>query len=287
MKTTSTEVVPQPTWSTMTVTVTPTQAPTPIQLTPSLTHGAGKSRAHRKLPSSWPARLNDRERGRPVDPRTGLEYADVLEVGRGTSPATAKTQLDRLKQAYAILLANSRTPKPNPIFTNSNLDFESLSDFDQQGLAAQARPVFVKNEVKKATATKAPVKAATVSALEPVTEKVFTLYFSGKTPGEYTTRLTTVKVDAATVDPISASSSAAASSHDRYKRQVAPTPVQPIKQTKAPSFYPPLESNEIFIVAPSPEDRLEEVEVQSSIETTTTTVTVTLTETLPSPFASD
>ena len=90
----------------------------------------------------------------------GAELADVLEVGPNTTPSAAKSQLDRLKQAYGLLYSNSaqrsknrfgglfRNVPHNPIFgdgtDSSGLDYDYVDEFDQQGLAAQARPVVVK-----------------------------------------------------------------------------------------------------------------------------------------------
>ncbi len=44
---------------------------------------------------------------RLVDP-SGLEHADVLEIGRGTSASVAREKLERLKQAYGIFFANTK-----------------------------------------------------------------------------------------------------------------------------------------------------------------------------------
>ena len=92
VKTSSTLVTPAPTWSEVTVTVTATKA----AAAPAQQHSA-------LLPSVWP----NVTPGRQVDALTGLEYADVLEVGKSTTPSAAKTRLDRLKQAYGIFFANS------------------------------------------------------------------------------------------------------------------------------------------------------------------------------------
>ena len=86
--TSSTLLTPSPSWTTYTVSQTIQPPPAPkVKAEPDY-------RVH--LPSAWPKIT----RARPVDPLTGLEHADVLEIGRSTSPAEAKTNLDRLKQAY-------------------------------------------------------------------------------------------------------------------------------------------------------------------------------------------
>ena len=88
----------------------------------------------------------------------GAELADELEVGPNTTPSAAKSQLDRLKQAYGLLYSGSAQRSKNrfgnlfsnvpqnPIFGDSGggLDYDYVDEFDQQGLAAQARPVVVK-----------------------------------------------------------------------------------------------------------------------------------------------
>ena len=43
----------------------------------------------------------------------GAELADVLEVGPNTTPSAAKSQLDRLKQAYGLLYSNSAQRSKN------------------------------------------------------------------------------------------------------------------------------------------------------------------------------
>ena len=43
----------------------------------------------------------------------GAELADVLEVGPNTTPTAAKSQLDRLKQAYGLLYSNSAQRSKN------------------------------------------------------------------------------------------------------------------------------------------------------------------------------
>ena len=59
--------------------------------------------------------------------------------------------------------------------------------------------------------------------------KVFTLYFSGRTPGEYTTSLTTMRVDAQG-NPIRQKREAS----DEEGLGISPSRVQPIQATRAP-----------------------------------------------------
>ena len=246
VKTSSTLITPSPTWNTITVTHTASPASPP---TPHNKPQLGVLRANPVLPSIWPKV----EQVRQVDPRTGLEHADVLEIDQGTSQTAAKNKLDRLKQAYGIFFANSAQrsaqrfnnfgrgtvapppPVENPLFVPSggksgtrgsqgDLDYDYIEEFDQQGLATQERPVFVpgtKSRGRKigpgrpvpATVEKntnksrrrnpqtprrvvhKPQSAAKVQPIVTPSTKVFTLFFSGRVPGEYTTRLTTLNVD--------------------------------------------------------------------------------------------
>ncbi len=196
---------------------------------------------------------------------SSTEHADVLEIGKHTSATAAKSQLDRLKQAYGIFFANSAqrsatrfggllqnggsVPR-NPIFGDdtSGLDYDYVEDFDQQGLAAQANPVYkaapsstsdkpssatppLPSPTSRATSAPAPQPSETV--------KVFTLYFSGRVPGEYTTRLTTVSVTPSASAPAAESQSR---QQRRRREAIQPTRVQPIAMTEPPAsieYSPP------------------------------------------------
>ncbi len=177
---------------------------------------------------------------------SGLEHADVLEIGAGTSQLDAKEKLDRLKQAYGIFFAQQQQQQgrfgvrqqaenPNPIFAGTDGDdVDYLDGYDQQVLAAQDRPVFVshpdKEKRQQVTARAiAPEAAAAVTAVPapvPVVE-VKTIYVSGRVPGEYTTSLTTV-----TVTPTAEDSPRRPR---RARRDViSPTRVMPIDRTAPP-----------------------------------------------------
>lgn len=245
------------------MTVTPTK-------TAALTPDLPTSRKKLLLPSVWP---QVEKQPRRTDHRTGLEYADVLEIGRGTSPSVAKTQLDRLKQAYAIFFAQSGNNK-NPIFNkDSDLD---LGGFDQQGLAAQARSIYVKKASVSQLATTETIKAEEVVVAPTSTSsyKVFTLYFSGKVPGEYTTRLTTVLVDSQG-EPIEDSDESESKRKKRYAIQ--PSKVQHISPTKPPEQINSIDSNYHHLDLMESSENL----IESSMSSTTTSViTVTVTETV-------
>ena len=75
---------------------------------------------------------------------------------------------------YCCLILKIFRPARNPL-----KDFDYYDDFDQQGLAANERPVFV-----NAPNLKSRRKT-----------KVFTLYFSGTAPGDFSTKVTRLAVD--------------------------------------------------------------------------------------------
>jgi len=192
IKTSSVLITPAPTWSTETVTITPSASlPTP-----------------------------------QVKPKNVLERATVLEIDKATSPLEASQRLNTLKQVYNLF--NDRQPSQlakrlvnnlsGPIKhgnTNNPL-FDDFDDFDQQALAAQQRPVYV------------PRPNILPQPIAP-SSKVFTLYFSGRTPGEYTTSLTTMRVDAQG-NPIRQKREAS----DEEGLGISPSRVQPIQATRAP-----------------------------------------------------
>ena len=187
-----------------------------------------------------------------MDPRTGTEYADVLEIDKGTSPTAAKTQLDRLKQAFFIA-SNAKRQQRNPIFEKDFDDF--VGDFDQQVLAAQQRSVYVQ-------AVQAEQKKS-LSEPPSSTVKVFTLYFSGRVPGEYTTRLTTLTVGSDGKPVV-----------ERTKREaISPSRPEPIIMTQAPEV---IVDQGAEILEQKCSSILEQ-ELQGSFKTVTKTVTVTQT----------
>ena len=124
----------------------------------------------------------------------------------------------------------------NPIFGDSSLDYDYVDEFDQQGLAAQARPVFQAPPPGPTKTTATPRKTAPSKPPPPPSEstKVYTLYFSGKSPGEYTTRLTTV-----TVTPSTSQSRkrrrAEEEGDEEEEERIEPTRVRPIAMTAPPS----------------------------------------------------
>ena len=213
-------ITPTPTWSTTTLTVTPTLS-------------------NQQLPSFQPK-------------KNILEEATVLEISKQTTPLEAQRKLNTLKQLYGSYFSDSArrsaqrfgnsfrrqtSPRSNPLFGDNYNDY--VDEFDQQVLGAQQRPVYVP---------------------KPTKSKVFTLYFSGKNPGDFSTRLTTLPVD----------------DHGkplRQKRDISPTKVQPILATVPPPNINSFENNQL----------------DSSMETNlikTVTVTETVTSTVCQPSRS-
>ena len=262
-KTVSTMITPTPTWQTLTVTLPP--SPTPATLKPlQVFQHQPQPLTPLRFPSLWPQVTS---LPRKVDPKTGLEYADVLEIKKETTPVAAKDKLDRLKQAYGILYANrakinrfnnnSQKNKPvrNPIFDDDSEDDGELDEYDQQVLPAEIKAISVAKTA--ASATSEPAKA---------TQRVFTLFFSGKSPGEYTTRLTTLLPGEE------------APTNSRNKREaILPTPVRPLEIEVTPEVdFADLGRDSGFIdcLTASPES------VEASF-VSLVTKTVTVTEYLP------
>ena len=195
-------VTPTPTWTTIPVSTSQQINSNSLPVVNSLQNLSPLNPI--QFPNLWPkvAALT-----RKVDPKTGREQADVLEVEKTTSPVAAKDKLDRLKQAYGILYANTkRQPRRsfgvlnprissssnhprNPIFDSKGDDGSEVEVPDQQVLPAQLPPVVVKNTALPRKEKPEPTQITPEPSVLP---RVFTLYFSGKSPGEYTTRVTTL-----------------------------------------------------------------------------------------------
>ena len=285
MKTSSSLVTPSPTWSTSTVTLSASATTKSPSASPAAAFPAAviDTAPQPSFPSLWPQHQSTPRRH--VDPVYGLEHADVLEIGSGTSQLDAKEKLDRLKQAYGIFFAQQQQQQgrfglrqqaenPNPIFAKDD-DFEYLEGgYDQQVLAAQARPVFVNhpNSQQQQKQQLAPQIVATPvqETKEPVVE-IRTVYMSGRVPGEYTTSLTTV-----TITPTDEGSSSVRTPRRARREVIAPTRVTIIDRTVGPGADPG--SDDILDELLSSLQGLEEedgVVLQSSQAAETVTVTVT------------
>ena len=216
-----------------------------------------------------------------------MRPARVIEIEENTTPAQAISKSDRLKQLYGSFFSDSAqrskerfsntfrrnaspisTPRRGDSTFNDN-DYDYLDGFDQQALGAQNRPVFVQS----------PRNPTPVGQT-----KVFTLFFSGKVPGEYTTKLTRLPVGP-DGQPLTRGKRDV---EDQLESAILPSKVQPILKTDSPSIpESPDEWNSInmrdgVLLIDSLLDELNEL--QSSMGATlpakNSVSTVTLTETL-------
>lgn len=239
IKTSSILVTPEPTWKIETVTIQPTHTQQPIS--PLLLQTSAIPDQKFFLPETIKT-FNPRK-------RNNVQKAQVIEIDDDPQD---------FKAAYGAFFANSAQRTANrfgdilrPV-RNPLKDFDYYDDFDQQGLAAQDRPVFV-----NAPSPKSRRKT-----------KIFTLYFSGTAPGDFSTKVTRLAVDHAGQPILS-----------RNKREdISPSKVQPILSTMGPwlneldSTLEKSQENNIFNLFSSVED------LQSSIVTVTETVTKTVTD---------
>ena len=265
IKTSSKLVTPTPTWRTETITIAPSQNPS--------------SPVH-------PVILKQQQR---LKKGASLRPATVIEIEESTTREQLTSKNDRLRELYGSFFSDSAqrskarfgntfrrnvpqisTPRQlnKPSFDDDFKDYDYVDDFDQQVLAAQNRPVFVRR----------PPSPVVPSM------KVFTLFFSGKVPGEYTTKLTTMPVGP-DGQPIN---------QKRTKRhideKINPTKVEPILKTKNVFFDESDEwsdlNNGIQYIDSLLDELFELNELQSSLETpspqpiaSTITITETLTKT--------
>ena len=120
---------------------------------------------------------------------------------------------------------NAQNINANPLLTSfDEFDYYDTTDFDQQLLAAQNAPVFVPPPLVKAQKS-----------------KVFTLYFSGTKPGQFTTKLTTLPVNAEG-QPVLGENRAKRETNEEDSK-INPSKVEPIENTAAPDFDIILESS--------------------------------------------
>jgi len=268
IKTSSVLVTPTPTWSTTTVTITPTAAASAatggvggvsIDLSRLGIKTLGNNRNQNLLEQATVLEI-----GKQTTPLEATRKLDTLKQavlqqvlanpnGGGSLAAQAQNRLDALKQVYGSFFSDSarrsqqfnsgllgRTPpsslpsktssQRNPLFSDNHSSSDYVDDFDQQVLAAQAKPVFVP---KPEALVQAPApEDITVTHNVPSTtrSKVFTLFFSGKTPGDYSTKLTTLPVDS-NGKPIRQKREAG---DDDEQQEIQPSRVQPILATTPP-----------------------------------------------------
>jgi len=280
IKTSSLLQTPEPTWSVETVTITPTAT----RQLPLLLNTASPSSNQQPLllpfrggnlgsifdPVSPPAPPKKRRTNTP-------QRAQVVEIDQKTSPSSR----NNFNSAYGAFFASSaersanrfgKTLRPtsprnvqninaNPLLTNfDEFDYYDTADFDQQLLAAQNAPVFVPPPLVKAQKS-----------------KVFTLYFSGTKPGQFTTKLTTLPVNANGQPVLDVNRRKRDT--DEEDSNITPSKVEPIENTVAPEFDIILESS-----ANAGDKSEDDLGLDSSM-TSFVTVTKTVTETVKLPVS--
>ena len=274
IKTSSILVTPEPTWKIETITIQPTK----------LNHQAQGGRSSLVLQTNAPnAATNLQEQflfnnenldldeilrsfnqnaninNQGSSNRNNIQNAEVVEIN----------QPRNFKEAYGAFFANSAQrsaerfgdvlrPVRNPV-QDQDIDYFDL-DFDQQVLAAQNRPVFVQSPKQR---IRKPRPSRPKS-------KMFTLYFSGTAPGDFSTKVTRLPVDH-NGQPI-------LSRNKREASDIDPSKVQPILSTEAPDFNHLESSSSTDEIIISDDMLLSSLELQSSKEPVTVTVTQTVTE---------
>lgn len=280
IKTSSLLMTPEPTWSVETITITPTAT-----TQPQILFNTASPSSIQQFQQFQPFRGG--KSGSIFDPITQANppkkrrtntplRAQVVEIDQKTSPSSRND----FKSAYGAFFASSaersakrfgdvlRPTSPqiqnvnaNPLLTSfDDFDYYDTTDFDQQLLAAQNAPVFVPPPLVKAQKS-----------------KVFTLYFSGTKPGQFTTKLTTLPVNA-NGQPVLG--------ENRRKREteegseISPSKVEPIESTTAPQFDFNLDSS----ASTNAGDKIEQdsLGLDSSM-TAFVTVTKTITQTVQLP----
>ena len=285
-------MTPEPTWSVETVTIQPTSTQQPqillntgvVSNQQPLIFGQQPFRAAKSGSIFDP--ISSPQATPPKKRRTNTPLrAQVVEIDQKTSPSSRNNDF---KSAYGAFFASSaersakrfgdilRPTSPqvqnsnqnqaqNPLLTSfDDFDYYDNIDFDQQLLAAQnAPPVFVPPPLVKAQKS-----------------KVFTLYFSGTKPGQFTTKLTTLPVNANGQPVLNAG-------ENRRKRDttddIIPSKVEPIENTVAPQFNLELSSSSS---SDNAGDKIEDVVGLESSMTSFVTVTKTITQTVQLPTCS-
>jgi len=283
IKTSSLLMTPEPTWSVQTVTITPTATQRP----PLLLNTASPST--NQQPLLLPFRGG--KSGSIFDPVTPAnppkkrrtntpQRAQVVEIDQKTSPSSRNNFASAYGSFFASSAARSakkfedilRPTSPqkaqnvnaNPLLTSFD-DFDyyyDTTDFDQQLLAAQNAPIFVPPPLVKAQKS-----------------KVFTLYFSGTKPGQFTTKLTTLPVNA-NGQPVLAENLRKKRETDEEDAKINPSKVEPIESTIAPEF------DTILVSSANAGDKSDLDHGLDSSMTSFVTVTKTVTETVKLPISS-
>ena len=284
IKTSSLLMTPEPTWSVETITITPTATKQP-----QILFNTASPSSNQQFQQFQPFRGG--KSGSIFDPisqasppkkrRTNTPLrAQVVEIDQKTSPSSRND----FKSAYGAFFASSaersakrfgdvlRPTSPqiqnvnaNPLLTSfDDFDYYDTTDFDQQLLAAQNAPVFVPPPLVKAQKS-----------------KVFTLYFSGTKPGQFTTKLTTLPVNA-NGQPVLGENrrKRETETEEEEESEISPSKVEPIESTTAPQFDFNLDSS----ASTNAGDKIEQdsLGLDSSM-TAFVTVTKTITQTVQLP----
>ena len=262
IKTSSILVTPEPTWKIETITIQPTkhQAQSPLVLQTNAPNAAAN--LQEQLLFNLPDALRSFNNANiQASKRNNIQNAEVVEINQPRD----------FKAAYGAFFANSAQrsaerfgdvlrPVRNPVtIQDADIDYFDL-DFDQQVLAAQNRPVFVQSPKQR---IRKPRPSRPKS-------KMFTLYFSGTAPGDFSTKVTRLPVDH-NGQPI-------LSRNKREASDIDPSKVQPILSTEAPDFNHLESSSSTDEIIISDDMLLSSLELQSSKEPVTVTVTQTVTE---------
>lgn len=282
IKTSSLLMTPEPTWSVETITITPTATKQP-----QILFNTASPSSNQQFQQFQPFRGG--KSGSIFDPITQASppkkrrtntplRAQVVEIDQKTSPSSRND----FKSAYGAFFASSaersakrfgeilRPTSPqiqnvnaNPLLTSfDDFDYYDTTDFDQQLLAAQNAPVFVPPPLVKAQKS-----------------KVFTLYFSGTKPGQFTTKLTTLPVNA-NGQPVLGENRRKRETEEEEESEISPSKVEPIESTTAPQFYLYLDSS----ASTNAGDKIEQDSlVLDSSMTAFVTVTKTITQTVQLP----
>lgn len=282
IKTSSLLMTPEPTWSVETITITPTATKQP-----QILFNTASPSSNQQFQQFQPFRGG--KSGSIFDPITQASppkkrrtntplRAQVVEIDQKTSPSSRND----FKSAYGAFFASSaersakrfgeilRPTSPqiqnvnaNPLLTSfDDFDYYDTTDFDQQLLAAQNAPVFVPPPLVKAQKS-----------------KVFTLYFSGTKPGQFTTKLTTLPVNA-NGQPVLGENRRKRETEEEEESEISPSKVEPIESTTAPQFDLYLDSS----ASTNAGDKIEQDSlVLDSSMTAFVTVTKTITQTVQLP----
>ena len=247
IKTSSIHLTPSPTWEVQTVTITPTAAAAPA---PNLLLNSATIPQPLVLPqfqSPIKKKRNNRLEAQVVeiDKSSGVNRDDLRSAYGAYFASSAQRSADR----FGDILRPVRNS--HPLFSSQQEDYDYYEDYDQQFLAAQNKPVYVQSPPQQ-------------------NSKVFTLYFSGTKPGEFTTKMTRLAVDD-NGQPI-----LSRNKRSDQDQAISPSKVMPIENTLPPSFLNDLDSSDDSLI--DLQKWSSSVDLDSSMTVVTVTQTVTVTD---------